>query len=184
MAEKIKAKLIVVGIDETSDEVKDLATAKSASWKEMPLTYREDELTISEDEPTKNETYSHELDSAVDVDYDFKGVVAKGSFIMPDVAKVSDLIGGTVSGTAYQMGSTHALINKSLRFRFKQGGYVVLPNASGYALLNMGVGRNGVVKFPFQLDALSKGNVPPLIWETKETATPATRASYPTDDEE
>lgn len=180
MAEKISAKLLVVGIDTTSSPVKDLATANAAEWIEQPLTYREDELSITEDSPTEEEIYSHELDDAVDAEYTFTGIKAAGSFIMPDVPQVKDLLGGDVSGTAYLMTSERALIDRPMRFRFKGGGWVVLTRAKGYALLNMNVGRGGVIKFPFSLKALATKDVPTLIWETdKSKAVTFKPATYP-----
>lgn len=178
--EKISAKLLVVGIDTTDSEVKDKTTANAAVWTEQPLTYREDELSISEDDPSEEEIFSHELDDAVDAEYTFSGINAVGTFIMPAVEQVKDLLGGSVDGTAYVMTSERALIDKPMRFRFKGGGWVVLPRAKGYALLNMNVGRGGVIRFPFKLKALAQTGVPSLIWETdKNAAVTFKPANYP-----
>lgn len=174
--EKLKARLLVVGIDFTDTTgIIDKATALAAVWKAQPLTLRDDELILQEDAPEEDEVFSHELDPAVDYGITGSSITATGSFIMPTVDQLIELFGGSKDGTAFLKGTTKLLIEKAIRFRFQGGGWVVLTRAKGFVTWNMNVGRGGRVKFPFTLKALApqEGGTD-LIWETEEAvAAPA-----------
>lgn len=180
MAEKIKARLLVVGVDFTDNkDIIDKATAIAAVWKAQPLTLRDDELIIQEEAPEEDEVFSHELDPAVDYGITGSSITVTGSMIMPTVDQLIELFGGTKDGTAFLKGTTKLLIEKAIRFRFQGGGWVVLTRAKGYVTWNMNVGRGGRVKFPFSFKALApqEGGAD-LIWETEDTvAAPAALAA-------
>lgn len=178
MAENIRARLLVSGIDFTDSEVKDVATANAATWKAQPLTLRDDELVINEDAPEEDEVFSHEEDPAVDYGITGASVTATGSFIMPSVDQLVALFGGTKSGTAFLKSSRKLVIEKAIRFRFQSGGWVVMTRAKGFVTWGMNVGRGGRVKFPFTFKALvpKEGGVD-LIWETSDTVVAAPAAA-------
>lgn len=171
MAESLKARLLVVGIDFTSSAVTDKASADAATWEAQPLTLRDDELILQEATPEEDEVFSHELDPAVDYGITGASITATGSFIMPTVDQLVALFGGSKSGTAFLKGTTKILIEKAMRFRFQGGGWVVLTRAKGFVTWNMDIGRGGRVKFPFSFKALApQSGGADLIWETEDTA--------------
>ena len=182
--EKLKIKLLVTGIDSTDDPVTDLASANAAKWKEEPLTLRDDEVIVQEAEPDEEEVYSHENDDPEDVEYTEGATEATGSFVKPTLEQLVGLMGGKKEDTAYIKPRKKAYIDRAVRFRLKDGGFLVLPRAKGFVLLNIGVGRGSRAKFPFKLKALvPAGGDTALIWETEKEA-PANPANNPIAPEE
>lgn len=172
--EKLKIKLLVEGIDSTDDAVTDLTTANAATWKEEPLTLRDDEVIIQEADMTEEEIYSHENDDPEDVDYTEGATEATGSFTRPTLDQLVGLMGGKKIDTAYIKPKRKLIVDRPLRFRLRGGGFVVLPRAKGYVIFNMGLGRNSRAKFPFKFKALvPSGGETALIWETEKDASAA-----------
>ena len=145
-----------------------------AVWTEQPLTLRDDEVSIVEGDPTEEEVFSHENDSPEDYDITGAGVTAVGSFIKATLDELATILGGSVSGASpngvYTHSAKKALINKAIRFRLKNGGAIIIPNAKGYVLFNANVGTTGIVKYPFKFKALAQSG-----WDAdfliQETAT-------------
>lgn len=176
--ETLRVRLLISGIDFTDDPVTDKTTADAAVWKPQPLTLRDDELVIAEAEPEEEEINSHENDAAEDYSITGGSVQATGSFIKATVEQLVGLLGGKKDGTTYMKPAKKLLVEKAIRFRFKEGGWVVLPKAKGYVIFNLNPGRGGRVKFPFKFTALAPSNSEyDLIWET--VAVPAAPAVAP-----
>lgn len=157
MAENILLKARVESI-EFSDPITKEDDLASAVWVKQPLTLRDDEVIISEEEPEESEVFSHENDAAEDYDIAGAGISASGSFIKIGYDDLVSLIGGVKKGTApnttFQKSAKKLLLNKSIKFTLKGGGNIIIPNAKGYVNTNLSIGYGGVSKFPFKFKAL------------------------------
>ncbi len=156
MAENISVKCVVDGIDFAKNPITKYDDIATAEWDEQPLTLRDDVVELVEGDPTEDEVFSHEEDSPVYYDVAGVGVTATGSFIEATPDQLVTLLGGEKQGTAFIKSSKKIMVERPMRFRFKNGGYAIIPRARGYVLLNMGVGRDGRVKFPFSFKALAQ----------------------------
>lgn len=157
MSTLLKAR--VAGID-FSDVITSAAGLATAVWVEQPLTLRDDEVSLVEGDPTEEEIFSHENDSPEDYDITGAGISAVGSFIKATLDELAALLGGAVSGATPNGVFTHSakkvLLNKAIRFRLRNGGAIIIPNAKGYTLFNANIGTTGVVKYPFKFKALAQ----------------------------
>ncbi|HBX44477.1 MAG TPA: hypothetical protein DEG28_01090 [Porphyromonadaceae bacterium] len=155
MAEKTIAKLRVVET-EFADPIANEAGIATAIWAKQPLTYREDAVEIVQGEPEEEPLYSHENDAPEDVDYAGTGVSATGSFIKATREQMVGLMGGSVVGEGeaaqYAHPASLLTLNKAIRFTCKDGSKVIIPNAKGYVLLNLNIGKGGLGKFPFRFN--------------------------------
>lgn len=153
--EKTRAKYVVGGID-FADVITSAAGLATAEWDPQPLTLRDDAIEIIEGDPTEDEIFSHEVDAPVDYDIAGVGLTARGSFIGATVDQLVSLLGGAASGVQFQKSASKVVFEKAIRFRFKNGGYLILPRGRGYALLNINASRNdGRTKFPFVIRGLA-----------------------------
>lgn len=113
-----------------------------------------------EAEPEAKEVFSHENDAPEDYDLVGGGLTITGSFINADYDEMAALLGGEVTGTgdtaAFKRKATKTPLNKAIRFTLKDGSSIVIPNAKGYVLLNLNVGSDGIMKFPFSFKALAQ----------------------------
>ena len=157
MAEKLFLKVRVSKI-EFSDPIASAAGLATAVWEEQPLTLRDDEILISDDDPQESEVFSHENDAAEDYDIMGQGTNITGSFINATRAQLVDLLGGVSAGaddaTRLQRSAKKLLLNKAIKFTLTNGGDIIVPNAKGYVLVNASIGVGGVVKYPFKFRAL------------------------------
>ncbi len=157
MAEKIYLKVRVSKI-EFSDPIISAAGVAAAVWEEQPLTLRDDEVVISDDDPEESEVFSHENDAAEDYDIMGKGTNLTGSFINATRDMLVDLLGGAAIGLDAAMrlhrSAKRILLNKAIKFTLTNGGDIIIPNAKGYVLVNASLGVGGIVKFPFKFRAL------------------------------
>jgi hypothetical protein len=157
MAETIILKARVSKI-EFADPIAAAADLATAVWTEQPLTLRDDEIVIADDEPDETEVFSHENDAAEDYDIVGKGTNITGSFIKATRAQLVELLGGVSAGAdaamRIQRSAKRILLNKAIKFTLKGGGDVIVPNAKGYVLVNAGLGMGGIVKYPFRFRAL------------------------------
>jgi hypothetical protein len=153
MAETIIAK---IRVKETyfADPITDATGISTAEWELQPLTFRDDELVISEEDPEEEELYSHENDSPESYDITGKGLTISGSFIKATRAQMVDLLGGQITGVDPNQKFNHSAskqtLNKAIKFVCQDGSEVIAPNASGYVNLNLNIGKSGVGKFPFK----------------------------------
>lgn len=160
MAENTKLKIRCNGID-TADVITSAAGIAAATWTEQPLTLRDDELSIIEQDPTETDVYSHENDAPEDYSIVGNGLSAVGSFIKCSYAQMAELVGGSVGGSAgnqqFEKAAKKVAINKAFRFRLYGGGYIIIPNAKGFVNLSANLGaEDGMLKFPFSLRALAQ----------------------------
>lgn len=157
MAENIILKARVSKI-EFADPITSAAGLATAVWEEQPLTLRDDEIVISDDDPEESEVFSHENDAAEDYDIMGKGTNITGSFIKATRAQLVALLGGVSAGAdaamRIQRSAKRILLNKAIKFTLTNGGDVIVPNAKGYVLLNASLGVGGVIKYPFKFRAL------------------------------
>ncbi len=157
MAESILTKVRVKKI-EFADPLKAESELATASWKEQPLTLRDDAVEIVEESPEESEVFSHENDAAEDLLVSGKSLSITGSFIKADRATLVALLGGAKKGTAedpkLERSATKQSLNKAIRFTLSGGGTIVVPNAKGFVTLHMGLGYDSVVKYPFKFKAL------------------------------
>jgi hypothetical protein len=125
----------------------------SATWEELPLTLRDDMVSIIESEPEESEVYSHENDAAEDYDIAGTGMKMTGSFIKADYDQLVTLMGGAKEGAVgsekYAKSAKTLLLNKAFRLTLRGGGTIVIPNAKGAVRAELNVGYGGVSKFPF-----------------------------------
>lgn len=150
-----KARIARMSMAEPITSESDLA---SVAWKPLPITLRDDELSIVEGEPQEDEVHSHENDAPEDVDVAGAGLKAKGSFIKMTQEDLVELVGGKISGGKFQKSASKQMLNKALRFELKKGGEIIIPNAKGYVLVNLNVGYGGKSKFPFNFGCMKASN--------------------------
>jgi|GEM_PF-1452817 hypothetical protein len=153
--EKTSVKYVVDGIDFAEELITSFEGIAGTTWVPQPLTLRDDAVEIVEGDPEEDEIYSHENDAPEDYEITGTGITASGSFIKATVEQLIELLGGVNTGTAFQKSAKKIMFEKSIRFRFKNGGYAVIPKGRGYVLLNLNVGRDGRAKFPFVIKALA-----------------------------
>lgn len=153
MAEKIIAKLRV---KETffADPLSAEAGIATATWVEQPLTLRDDELIIAEEDPEEDNLYSHENDSPEDMEVIGQGLTARGTFIKATRAQMVLLMGGTVSGADAEIKYAHTtqklVLEKAIKLVCYDGTVVIIPRGKGYVNLNISLGKGGLGKFPFK----------------------------------
>lgn len=174
MAENIGLKFRCVGVDKAAVIATEAAIA-TAVWTPMPLTLRDDELSIVEEDPTESEIFSHENDDAEDYDISGNGMTATGSFIKATYEQAAELLGGTTTGTGdtavLLKSSKKVLINSAFRFRLASGGAIIIPNGKGYVNLSVNLGAtDGLLKLPFKIKALAQsGFTSSLVMQSKAT---------------
>ena len=129
-----------------------------ATWTDQPITLRDDEVSIIDEDPEESEVFSHENDAAEDYDIVGKGLTIKGSFIKATYDQLILLLGGTKEGVdpdfAFHRSAKKLLLNKAIKLTLKGGGTIIIPNAKGFVTANLSVGFGGVTKFPFKFKAL------------------------------
>lgn len=157
MAENILLKVRIKEIA-FADPITSAAGLATATWAPQPLTLRDDELSIVEDDPEEKEVYSHENDTAEDYDITGKGLSAKGSFIKVSRAELVDLVGGATAGTGddikFHRSARKLLINKAIKYTLRDDSVIIVPNAKGYVNTTIGLGTDGVQKHPFKFRCL------------------------------
>jgi len=153
MAEKIIARLRVkeTHFAPPISEETDVATAV---WVEQPLTYRDDELIIAEEEPEETSLYSHENDPPEDIEIIGQGLIARGTFIKATREQMVLLMGGTTSGADAEMKYQHTTMKKVLETAIKfvcyDGTEVIIPRAKGSVNMSIALGKGGLGRFPFK----------------------------------
>jgi len=159
MAEKILLKARVVGID-FADPITKAEEIATAVWKPQPVTLRDDEVSITEGEPTESEVFSHENDAPEDYDLQGSGLSMVGSFIKCNREQLVALMGGKTFGTGAAQKYLHStkklMLEKAIRLRLKNGGELIIPYAKGSVQLNSNNGADGLVKYPFRFRSLAQ----------------------------
>lgn len=157
MAEKLIAKMRVKKI-EMSTPITKYADIATAVWAETPLTLRDDELRIFEEEPEEDELFSHENDAPEDTDVVGAGLRATGTFIKMSRAEMATFMGGDTEGAGagvkYVHSATKLVLKKAFRFTMQDDSVVVIPNASGYVQMDLNLGKGGRAAFPFNFRLL------------------------------
>ena len=157
MAENIYLKTRVSKI-EMCDPITSAAGLATAVWDALPLTLRDDEVLIADEDPEEQDVFSHENDAAEDYGIVGKGTKMTGSFIKATREQLVDLFGGTKQGadaaTRIHRSAKKLLLNKAFKLTLTNGGDIIIPNAKGYVSLRAGVGYTGVTKYPFKFAAL------------------------------
>lgn len=165
MAETVllKARIASMAMSEPITSAENLA---SATWTDLPLTLRDDEVSIVDNDPDEDEVFSHENDTAEDYDVIGKGTKMKGSFIKVDIDDLVVLLGGAKVGEKFHRSGSRALINKAFKLTLKDGSTIIAPNAKGMIQTSLSVGYGGRQKYPFSfnLQAGSKEWNVDLIW--------------------
>lgn len=174
MAEKLRTKIRCIGMDKAA-VITSQAGIATAAWTELPLTLRDDELTITPGDVTETEVQSHENDIAEDYDAIGTGRSATGSFIKATMVQLKDLLGGAIVGTGDDMmflktGKLN-ILSQAIRFRLKDGGAIIIPNARGYVDIDINAGAtDGMIKCPFKFQSLAQGDFDcDLILQNKAT---------------
>lgn len=157
MAENIILKARVEKM-EMANPITTSADVATATWEELPLTLRDDMVSIIENEPEESEVFSHENDAAEDYDVAGTGMKMTGSFIKATYDQLVTLMGGLKEGEVgsekFAKTSKTLLLNKSFRLTLRGGGTIVIPNAKGSVRAELNVGYGGVSKFPFTFKLL------------------------------
>ena len=158
MAESILLKARVTKI-EFADPITSAAGLDTATWAVQPLTLRDDEVLITEEEPEESEVFSHENDAAEDYDFAGSGLTLTGSFIKATYDQLVALLGGTKEGVTpdfrFHKSAQKIALNKAVRLTLKSGEDIIIPNAKGFVSTNLSLGYGGVTKFPFKFKALT-----------------------------
>lgn len=132
--------------------------AHAHNTSSIPL--RDDEVSITEDDPEESEIHSHENDAPEDYDLAGTGLTVTGSFIEASYEQMVALMGGSVSGEGntakYLHSAKKQMLEKAIRFRLKNGGVIVIPYAKGSVQLNANMGFDGLLKFPFRFKSLAQ----------------------------
>lgn len=157
MAENILLKARVSKI-QFADPITAEGDIAGATWTDQPITLRDDEVSIIDEDPEESEVFSHENDAAEDYDVVGKGMTLKGSFIKVTYDQLVLLMGGTKEGVdpdfTFRRSAKKLLLNKAIKLTLKGGGEIIVPNAKGFVNANLSVGFGGVTKFPFKFKAL------------------------------
>lgn len=157
MAEKTIVKLRV---KETyfAEPIEASADVDTTVWEKQPLTLRDDEVSVVEGDPEEDELYSHENDAPEDIDITGAGLRLVGSFIKATRAQMVSLMGGAVAGVdpdqRYEHSAKKIVLNKAIKYVCHDGSVVIVPNAKGYVILDMKLGKGGLSKYPFRFRAL------------------------------
>jgi len=168
MAENILLKARIASMA-MADPITSAAGLATAVWTDLPLTLRDDEVSIVDNDPDEDEVYSHENDTAEDYDLIGKGTKIKGSFIKIGYDDLVTLLGGEKIGTdpyKFHRSGSRSLINKAFKFTLKDGNTIVAVNTKGMVQSQLGIGFGGRQKFPFNFSVLpgaSDWNVD-LVW--------------------
>lgn len=155
MAEKIRARRRVKEAfmgDPITSEAK-LGTATFAT--KLPFTLRDDELAFAQEDPEVEEIEVHELDTPVDIDYDYNPVVLVGTFVGLTHDQKKLLLGGEVKGGKYMHHAKINILNKSLKFVDHSGNYIICTNVTGYVKFEEGLGKDGLSRAPFRFTCLA-----------------------------
>lgn len=130
----------------------------TADWVNLPLTLRDDEVSIIDQDPEESEVFSHENDVVEDYDIIGNGTTVQGSFIKIAYDSLVTLLGGEKVGTApnekFHRSGQRALFNKAIKFTLKDDSTIVLVNVKGIIQSSMSIGFGGVQKFPFRWKVL------------------------------
>lgn len=171
MAEKIIAKRRIkegyIGDPITSESK--LGTAQFST--KLPLTLRDDELGFAQEDPEVEEVEVHELDTPLDIDYDYKPVVLVGTFVGLTHDQKKLLLGGEVKSGKYMHHAKVNILNKSLKFVDHNGNYIICTNVKGFVKFEEGLGKDGRSRNPFRFTCLAGAPDWPVdIVEGKESA--------------
>lgn len=156
MAENILLKARVASIA-MADPIVNAAGLATATWTDLPLTLRDDEVLIVDEDPDESEVYSHENDAAEDYDIIGKGTTIQMSFIKIGYDDLVTLLGGEKIGTdpyKFHRSVSRAILQKAFKFTLKDGNTIVVVNAKGFIQANLSVGYGSVQKFPAKFKAL------------------------------
>lgn len=169
MAENILLKARIKSMA-MADPITEAAGLATAVWTDLPLTLRDDEVSIIDQDPEESEVFSHENDVAEDYDIVGTGTTVQGSFIKISYDDLVTLLGGTKVGTSpnekFHRSGMRALFNKALKFTLKDDSTITLVNVKGFVQSSLSIGFGGVQKFPFRFKVLpgaSDWNVD-IIW--------------------
>lgn len=175
MAEKLRTKIRCIGMDK-ADVITSAAGVATAVWQPLPLTLRADQLVITPGNVTENEVQSHENDISEDYDAIGTGRAATGSFIKATMAAMKELLGGATVGEGddvmFLKSGKLSIMNQAIRFRLKDGGAIIIPNAQGYIDIDVNAGAtDGLLKCPFKFQSLAQDGFDcDLIIQNKATA--------------
>lgn len=154
MSEVIKIRLRVKEIY-LGDVIEAEEDISEAEWGlPLPVTLRDDELVIDEDDPEEEETFSHENDAPEDVEYYGAGLKLTGSFIKATRDQLATLLGGSVVGGKFYHSATKLVLTKAIKIKCVDGSEVIIPRARGYVNFSLSLGKSGVSKFPFKFKLL------------------------------
>jgi len=156
MAENIFLKARVKSLA-MADPIVSAAGLATATWEDLPLTLRDDELSIVDKDPDESEVFSHENDTAEDYDIIGKGTTVQGSFIKIGYDDLVTLLGGEKVGSdpyKFHRSGQRALFNKAIKVTLKDDTTIVIVNAKGFVQSSLSVGFGGVQKFPFRFNCL------------------------------
>lgn len=169
MAENILLKARIKSMA-MADPITSASGVASATWVDLPLTLRDDEVAIIDQDPEESEVFSHENDVAEDFDIIGKGSTVQGSFIKVGYDELVTLLGGEKVGTSpnekFHRSGMRALFNKAIKFTLKDDSTIILVNVKGFVQSSLSVGFGGIQKFPFRwkvLPGASDWNVD-IIW--------------------
>lgn len=162
MASKELLRIRVAGTD-MAPVITEKTNVSTATWEEQPLTYRDDEVSITEEEPQVEETYSHENDDPEDTDVIAGKLLARGTFINVTMDQLAELTGGTVEGASpaamYFSGADKKVLETALRFRLKKGGALIIPKAKGWVTLSAVMNaEKGLFRLPFHFECQAQKN--------------------------
>lgn len=141
-----------------ADPITEAAGVDTAVWADMPLHLRDDEVSVVEGDPEEDDVYSHENDSPEDYDVVGTGLTAVGSLIKVGYDDLVSYLGGekvgAVGSEKFHHSSKKVLVNKAVKYTLKDDSVVIIPNAKGYVLANLGLGFGGRQKFPYKFRCL------------------------------
>lgn len=133
-----------------ADPISSEESISSASWTELPCTYRDDEVVLKSDDPEIEEVKCNESDNPVHVDYQGKPYKISGSFIEIGADALKELLGfdNRSSGLGFS-GNLHK-VEKALKIETFSGKILYLPHVSGFVKAEISLGVGKVSKAPFE----------------------------------
>lgn len=134
------------------------ADVTTAVWKKLPCTLKDDEVTVSQEDPDKMEVFANEQDAPIYVEYTGKPYRLKGSFVGIDEEALTSLLGVQKGSSGLSLSGDLQQLEKAIKIETFAGKTIILPRAQGSVRLELGLNTGKVSKAPFDFAAKQAGD--------------------------
>jgi len=142
----------------------------ATTWATLGYTDRDSTAALTEEDPTREELFALEVDTAVDVDTTGGAITLTYSILNPDTATLAALWGGTVTGTGnaatWSRPGTAVSLEKSVKITPKKGLTITIVRGSVVPKLNFDLTKAGKFVIDIVVTVLqpTKANVDPVLF--------------------